>query len=234
MLRVILFLLPCVLSAEPYWWDALHGEYLVADVHAIDNSLPGWWTALHGDYIAPQVREQDKIVIPVPELTGVTVSFSPQGSLPWLPKNVDIDYLVICGPSGTSVPSGMIYQLADANGITPLSPAAVTSLLGRKKALNPWSIAIEVGKDASIGIPVLGQGKIISMSASWVVALLSGHVLFDNVQNQVESRIPDPGPTISILLDPKGTLTFSNSCSEATIGVLHKKVAVAGTFRLTK
>lgn len=223
MKRLLLLFLPALLSAQSY------GPW------ASKNIAPSWWAVLHDAALETQIETPTQVNrIPVPVYTGVTVSFSPQGNMPWLPSNVDVDYLVICGPFGTSVAAGLIYQLANANGIMALSPASVQSLLTRRKALNPWSLLIEVGKDASIGIPVLGESKIISMTAPWIVALLSGHVLFENVQNQVESRIPDPGPTISMLLDPKSTINFSNSCSEATMGVGHRpnKKKIAGTFPL--
>lgn len=191
--------------------------------------------SLHGPYLAQlHQRLPERFLAQFPSATSgtVTVSFTPQGSLPWLPKNVDTDYLIICGLAGTSVQSGRIYQLANEKKIMPLSPSSAKSLLFRRKAMNPWTLALDVGTAASLALPVLGQSGVISMSSKWAVATLSGHAVFDYVQGQVQSRIPDPAPTIDLLLDPNNVLIFTGSCIEATMATRHVKRPVSGTFQV--
>lgn len=170
--------------------------------------------------------------LPIPEVGAPSVSFTPQGTLPWLPRDVAISYLVICAPAATAVPAGLVYQLADVSGIGPLSPSAAKSLLYRQRSLNKWAILLEIGKDASLAIPVLGQSGVVAMSSKWVVAMLSGHAIFDALAGQVQSRIPDPAPTINLLLDPNTVLQFTGPCMDATMAVRRSKAAASGTFAL--
>ena len=190
-----------------------------------------------GSGIASQLRahylpEQFRGAFPPAPPGTSTVSFTPQGSLPWLPRNISTDYLVICAPSGTSIQAGSIYQLANANHMEPLSPSAAKSLLYRRKSTNGWTLLLNVGTAASLAIPVLGQSGVISMNAKWVVTVLGGHAVFDYASGQIASRIPDPGPTIDILLDPNAILSFSGSCVEATMVVRTQKHPVSGIYQV--
>jgi hypothetical protein len=203
---------------------------------ASEKEAPDWWVATHGVYL-PQLRQHipERLLEQFPKATPdtVTVSFEPQGSLSWLPRNVDTDELTICAPAGTSVQAGLIYQLANAHKIQTLSPAIVKSQLYQKQRMNKWEILIDVLGDASIAIPILGQaGGVISLSTKKQVILLGAHAVFDMAKPQVESRLPNPAPTIDRLLDPESVLLFSGACIDATMGVRHRKYGIAGTYAL--
>jgi len=189
---------------------------------------------LHSHYLPETMRG----AFPVAPPSSVTVTFTPQGSLPWLPRNVVTDYLIICAPPGTSVPAGSLYQLASDNGIAPLSPAIAKSLLYRNKSLNKWTLLLDAATAGSLAIPVLGQSGVISMSSKWVVTLLGSHAVLDYATTQIASRIPDPAPTIDLLLDPNAILSFNGACVEATMAVVKagvgNKRAVKGKFALAR
>ncbi len=177
------------------------------------------------DYVDQALRQ-------FPQAPGgtATVSFTPQGSLPWLPSNVGTDYLIVCAPSGTSVPAGAIYQVANQHRIAALSPITVKSLLYRRQSMNKLGWAISLAKDAAVEIPILGTAKVISMSTPWIVALLASNPTITRIENQLQTQIPDPTPTIDLLLDPGAMLLFSGPCFEATIGVVQRKKNPSGTF----
>lgn len=185
-------------------------------------SAPGWWLQLHERYMGAGINPISA-GFPVAAPDTVSVTFTPQGPLPWLPRNVAIDYLIICAPPNTSVPTGSIYQTASANGISPLSPAAAKSELYRRQSFNGWSLLLDTATMGSLAIPVLGQSGIISMSTKWVVAALGGHAVFDYASTRISAAIPNPAPTIDILLDPNATLIFTGACVEATMAVVNNK-----------
>ena len=209
LLPILLLLSQSGQSGQSGPWAALH------------QPTPAWWMQLHQRYLPEQFRG----AFPLPPPNSSTVSFTPQGSLPWLPSNVSTDYLIICAPAGTSLPAGTIYQLATDNGIAPLSPMIAKSLLYRRKAMNKWTLLLDAGTAGSLAIPVLGQSGVIAMSSKWVVTLLGSHAVLDYATTQVSARIPDPGPTIDMLLDPNAILSFNGSCVEATMAVSTAKGA---------
>lgn len=161
-----------------------------------------------------------------------TVSFTPQGGLPWLPPNVGTDYIIVCAPAGTSLAAGAVYQLANQHKISPLSPATVKSLLYQRKATNKLGMTINIAKDAALEIPTLGAAHVISMSTPWIVALLASNPTITKIENQFQAQVPDPSSTIDLLLDPSTMLLFSGPCFEATIGVVARKNPLSGTFTI--
>jgi hypothetical protein len=210
-------------GCSPVTITARMAQYLPLDTPTVGS---GPLLQLRNRYLPEQFRGAFP---PAPPGTA-TVSFTPQGSLPWLPRNVSTDYLIICAPSGTSIPSGAIYQIASAHNIAPLSPSSAKSLLYRRKANNAWTILLATGTAVSLAIPAAGQAGLIAMNTKWVTGLLAGHAVFDYASGQISSRIPDPGPTIDILLDPNAILSFSGSCVEATMAVRSQKIPVSGTY----
>jgi hypothetical protein len=197
---------------------------------------PRWWLQVHLASLAipEQVMAEAAIAEPMP-----TVSFSPQGAkvLETLTgkriSGVGIHDLVICSPLDLPVRAGSVYQLAVAQGISPLSPALATALFRSTVNRNWRNIALDIGADASVGIPVLGQAGIISMSAKWVTALLSGHFVFDSMKARLTSHLPDPTPVLGSLLDPGSVLTFMGSCREAMMITRYGRKDVSGTFLLS-
>lgn len=197
------------------------------------RDAPSWWLNLHGAALGVQLPP-----IPSVPFSGPTVSFSPQGAK--ILQNitgktiagVGVHDLVICSPTGNPIPAGTIYQLASAHGIEPISPVLADSLFRATVARNWRNTLLTAGTAASIGIPVLGQSGIISMSNPWVVALLGGHVMFDAIEGQIRSRIPDPGPVLRLLLDPNGIVNFNGACREATMITRYGKNVVSGVFAL--
>jgi len=226
------------------------------------DSVPTWFLATRTPYLGQQASEElwasaappaspDAPLMSAAQIRGqrlperlmaqfpaaapgqATVTFTPQGSLPWLPRNVAIDYLIICAPAGTSVPAGEIYQVAAKNGIPPQSPGAAKSLLYRQRAMNGWEIFFDVMAGASLAIPILGQsGGVIAMNAKKQVIFLAAHGALDYARPQVERRLPDPTPTIDLLLDPNATLIFSGACVEATMAVRASKRPRDGTYTI--
>lgn len=159
-----------------------------------------------------------------------TVSFTLQGRLPWLPPGVDTYYLMICGPAGTSIPAGSIYQTASEKKMTPLSPDTVKSLLYRKQSSSKLGWTISLARDAVTTIPMLGAANVISMNVPWVVGLLAANPTINKIENQLQAQIPDPTPTVNLLLDPGAVLLFTGPCFQATIGAGHHKRMPSGTF----
>lgn len=203
---------------------------------ASEKEAPDWWVAVHGAYL-PQLRQHipEKLLEQFPKATldTVTVSFVPQGDQSWLTRNIDTDELTICAPTGTSVQAGLIYQLANAHKLDPRSPAIVKAQLYQKQRMNKWEIFFDVAADASLAIPIFGQsGGVIKMTAKRTVILLGIHGVFDMARPQVESRLPNPAPTIDRLLDPESVLLFSGACIDATMGVRHRKNGISGTYTL--
>lgn len=219
-LLTLLLLLPLSAAAQSPW----------------TREPPNWWMSLHGQYITVPIDLAQ--VVPSPPSVGPTVSFSPQGLAALKAvtgrniRGVGIYDLVVCSPTGAFVQGGSVYQTAVGAGISPLGPAEAKFLFTQTVSRSPGNLLLEIGADASIALPVLGQSGLISMSSKYVVSLLAGHVLFDNIQNQVRAHLPDPSSVTNLLLDPQSTIVFPNgACKEATmIARFSGKTQVVGTF----
>jgi hypothetical protein len=167
-----------------------------------------------------------------------TVSFSPQGAkvLETLTgkriSGVGIHDLVICSPGGASIRGGAIYQLAVAQGIQPISPALARALFRQTVQRNWRNTVLRGAGYASLGIPVLGQAGVISMTSRWIVSLLSGHVVFDALQSDLRANLPDPEPVLGSLLDPEGIVTFAGNCRESKMVTRFGRNVISGTFLL--
>lgn len=200
---------------------------------------PSWWVALHGPYLtAEELAQVDFPPAPPPVQLTATVSFSPQGAAALKAltgkqiPGVGMYQVVVCSPSGFPIPAGKVYQIATDHGIAPLAPQTAAALFKRTVSMNWRNIALMAGVDASIGIPVLGQAGLVSMSSKWIVSLLTGHVLFDSVQNQIRQNIPDPAPVLNSLLDPDSMISFAGACKSSSMVTVYHKNPTSGTFPL--
>ena len=192
---------------------------------------------LHGQYLLDLQTLPTVSTLPSATLAppATTVSFSPQGAeiLKTMTgkriKGVGIHELVICS-SGT-VQAGAVYQLAVSNGILPISPAQAGTLFRQTAARSVPAIMLAGAGYASLGIPVLGQAGVISMTSRLIVGILSGHALFDSFRGQVQAQLPDPTPLLTALLDPEAVLTLTG-CKESKMITRFGKIVVSGTFPL--
>ncbi len=169
-------------------------------------------------------------------IQGATVSFSPQGAsvLSDLAgkriSGIGIDALMICSPAGAPISGGSIYKTASQQGISWISPTLAGPMLRKTAARSAPSLLFSAATYASLGIPVLGQAKVISMSSKFVIGLLSGHALFDSFKSQIQYQVPDPSAFLATLLDPETSLTFAGGCRESRMVVGWHKNPIAGTF----
>jgi hypothetical protein len=148
-------------------------------------------------------------------------------------KGVGIHELVICSPTGVPVQGGAVYQLAVKQGISPISPRLAGSLITRTVQRNWRNKALNYGGAATLALPVLGQAGVISMTSRFVVALLGGHLFFDDISGQLRANLPDPAPLLDSLLQPDSVLAFAGTCHESTMVTRYtSKNPVSGTFPL--
>lgn len=217
------------------------GLALLLMPRATAEKPPAWWVALHGPYLTATELAQVEFPgtpQPPPVQMSATVSFSPQGAAALKAltgkqiQGIGIYQLIVCSPSGFPIPAGHVYQVATDHGIAPLAPATAAALFKRTVDHNWRNIAIMAGVDASIGIPVLGQAGLISMSSKYIVSLLTGHVLFDSLQRQLQANIPDPAPVLSTLLDPDSMISFAGACKSSSMVTVFHKNPTSGTFPL--
>lgn len=213
----VAFLLALAASAQS--WDAVRAQ-----------EGPAVFQVLHGQYLLDV-----QALPPVMPVPAAMVSFSPQGSeivkamTGKRIKGVGIHELVICS-SGT-VQGGAVYQLAVSNGILPISPAQAGTLFRQTAARSVPALLLAGAGYASLGVPVLGQAGVISMTSRFIVGILSGHALFDSFRGQVQAQLPDPTPLLGSLLDPESVLTLSG-CKESKMVTRFGKNVISGTFPL--
>lgn len=221
--------------------QAVTGLALLLIPRATAEKPPTWWVALHGPYLTAEELAQVDFpgtAQPPPVQMTATVSFSPQGAAALKAltgkqiQGVGMYQVIACSPSGFPIPAGHVYQVATERGISPLAPAVAAALFRRTASLNWRQIAITAGVDASIGIPVLGQAGLISMSSKYIVGLLTGHALFDSLQKQLQANTPDPGPVLERLLDPDSMINFAGACKSSTLVTVYHKNPTSGTFPL--
>ncbi len=187
---------------------------------------------LHGRYMALDLAQTS------PSLIGPTVSFSPQGAavLEALTgrriPGIGIHDLIVCSPTGAPVISGSVYQLAVTHGVEPIAPAQARALFRRTASRSVWSVLFKGVGYAAIGVPILGQAKVVSMSSQLIFGMLSGHGVIDLARGDVQAQIPDPGPLLAGLLDPESVLSFAGTCRESRMVTVYHKNPVSGTFLL--
>ncbi len=220
-MRFALLLLALPLAAQSW-----------SDIHVREGDTV--FRLLHGETVLSQLPS-----VPAPPSSiGPTVSFSAQGSavLQTLTgkriAGVGIHEVLICSPDGAPVRGGAVYQLAISHGIEPISPPLARALFRTTVQRNWRNTVLRGGAYASLGIPVLGQAGVISMTSKWIISLLSGHVVFDSLQSDLRAQLPDPEPLLSTLLDPEGIVQFAGNCRESKMVTRFNKSAVSGTFPL--
>lgn len=219
----LIFLISCQLRGQNPWGK---------------QPAPGWWLSLHSPYLDVPTVIAQAVPNPVPVSPGATASFSPQGAAELkilvgkVIPGVGIYDIVVCSPLQIPVAVGSIYQTAVTHGISPLGPGQAKVLFEQTASRSRGSILLEIGADAAIALPVLGQSGLVSMSSKYVVGLLAGHVLFDSIQNQIRARIPDPSSVVNLLLDPAGIITFpGGACKEGMMVARYiGKAQPRGTF----
>jgi hypothetical protein len=95
---------------------------------------------------------------------------------------------MICSPSGNPISAGSVYRLASQQGISWISPSLAGPLFHKTAALSLPSLLLSGATYASLGIPVLGQAGVISMTSKFIVGILSGHALFDSFKSQLQAQ----------------------------------------------
>lgn len=140
---------------------------------------------------------------------GQTISFSPQGaeSLKSLTgqtiKGVQIVEVTTCSqgaPFGIS--GGDIVQAAVRGGLSPISSKIVPVITNKAVRRSLPSILLTVGTELALELPVLQVSGLIRIGTQVATGLLLAHQLADQAKPFVQSRVPDPTPLLTALIDP--------------------------------
>lgn len=151
-----------------------------------------------------------------------SIQFSPQGAsaLKALTgkriKGVQIVSVIAC-PAVISIPSisgGELYSAAITQGYEPILPQFAAAVITDAAASNKWQIALEVFRVASIAAIVAGTR---SLNATQLLVINGAHQIGDELSSRIQTRLPNPAPLISALLDPEKTLDITHGCQVSAI-----------------
>lgn len=122
------------------------------------------------------------------------------------------------------VPSGLIYQVAIANGFQPISPLSGQAIINERAAVNWKTIAGQVLADGSIGLLTGGLAGVIHLSTPVMIGLASGHAFYDHsVAPILAAAAPNPGDIPPVLQVTGSLAPTSSTCTENSMYVTPSK-----------
>lgn len=154
-----------------------------------------------------------------------TVAFAPQGSTILrsqsgkVMKNMQILDTFACGPAGSSVANGLIYQTAAAANFSPIGATMGAAAVNQQVAKDWKQWLVTFLSEGALDAGIAGAGQIIKMPMQLTLSLVAGHSFMDKFSPQLLSTAPTPAAVFSILLDPTKVTQFTTTqpCVEATM-----------------